>query len=114
MIVFDALRRSRCVSEETVTRRVKRPGRGASEDGVPTRSVGTRERLSARYPHLLSYPLRPLRRIAVLVLEQLVLDRINQGQPTRLDDVLADADGAPDAGVVARLDHDAHPGRRGR
>ena len=44
------------------------------------------------------------------ILEQLVFNGIDQRQPRRLDDVLADADGAPDIGAVARLDDDADAG----
>ena len=50
--------------------------------------------------------------LTCLILEQLVLERVDQGQPARLDDVLADADRAPDVVAVAPLDHDAHPGGR--
>ena len=46
------------------------------------------------------------------VFGELVFKRVAQGQPACLDDVLGDADGSPDGGVVAALDDDAHTGRR--
>jgi hypothetical protein len=53
-------------------------------------------------------------RVAVEVaalLPEFVFDAVHQRQPRRLDDVLADADGAPDVRAVARLDDHADPGR---
>ena len=43
---------------------------------------------------------------------ELVLDAVDQGLPGGVDDVLRDADRAPEAILVAGLDDDADPGRR--
>src|SRR5690349_8262921 len=44
------------------------------------------------------------------ILVQLVFDGIDEGEPARFDDVLADADRAPDIVVVGGLDDDADAG----
>src|SRR5262245_23584029 len=45
-----------------------------------------------------------------LVLVKLVFDGVDEGEPTGFDDVLADADGAPDVVVVGRFDDHADAG----
>src|SRR5262245_279877 len=45
-----------------------------------------------------------------LVLVELVFDGVHEGEPTGFDDVLADADGAPDILVVGGFDEDADAG----
>src|ERR1043165_5546796 len=49
-----------------------------------------------------------------LILIKLVFDGIDQSEPAGFDDVFTDADGAPDALVVARFDDDADAGRGAR
>src|SRR4051794_24607317 len=44
------------------------------------------------------------------VQRELVLEGVDQGEPARLDDVLGDADGAPDVVGVLALDDHADPG----
>ena len=47
------------------------------------------------------------------IFPQFVLETVDQGNPTCLDDVLIDADGAPDVVFVLALDQDADAGGGG-
>src|SRR4029450_4335131 len=59
-----------------------------------------------------SRPLTGRSLLRSFVLVQLVLDRIDQGEPARLEEVFADADGAPHVVMIGRLDDHADAGGR--
>src|SRR5207244_9928217 len=78
-----------------------RPARSASRPSPPAR-WSTPGRTCRRTPSSTWPWSAPL-----FVLEQLVFGCVAQGEPARLDDVLADADSPPDGVRVAPLDDDA-------
>src|SRR5437870_2204384 len=95
------------MSAETPAARPGRKEHEAWEVRVPVKVIRCRSRRDACRRALV-----PLLGLLLFVLEELILETIDQGQPARLNDVLADADGAPDRVLVAPLDDHAHAHHR--